>query len=150
MNPYGEAALVMEVAAGGGLFERLVDEGAYSEEYAARILRQIALALYHLHSRGIVHRDIKPENVVFQSEEKGAPHVKLIDFGTAVALEAEGEMVKSGGRIGTWSYWAPEQLNNEPYDFAVSVPLPDPRALTKPARLFRPTARLQAGLTLPI
>ena len=71
INPYGEAVLVMELAAGGGLFERLVEEGAYSEEYAAKITRQIAVALYHLHSRGIVHRDIKPENVVFESKEKG-------------------------------------------------------------------------------
>ena len=74
--------------------------------------------------------------------------VKLIDFGTALALEQEGEQVRSGGRIGTWSYWActcsprrsrlspqvrsggrigtwsywaPEQLNNEPYDFAVDM-----------------------------
>ena len=95
-NPFGEAALVMELAAGGGLFERLVDEGAYSEEYAAKILRQIAIALYHLHSRGIVHRDIKPENVVFESEQKGDTHVKLIDFGTAVALEERGEKISSG------------------------------------------------------
>ena len=43
-NPHGEAALVMEVAAGGGLFERLVEDGAYSEEYAAKILQQIAVA----------------------------------------------------------------------------------------------------------
>ena len=27
----------------------------------------------------------------------------------------------SGGRIGTWSYWAPEQLNQQPYDFAVDM-----------------------------
>ena len=120
-NPHGEAALVMELAAGGGLFERLVEQGAYSEEYAAKILRQIAVALYHLHSRGIVHRDIKPENVVFESDDATDNHVKLIDFGTALALEEEGAKVRSGGRIGTWSYWAPEQLNNEPYDFAVDM-----------------------------
>ena len=74
----------MELAAGGGLFERLVDEGAYSEEYAARILQQIAVALYHLHSRGIVHRDVKPENVVLMSRDADSP-VKLIDFGAAVS-----------------------------------------------------------------
>jgi serine/threonine protein kinase len=32
VNPHGEAVLVMELAAGGGLFERLVEEGAYSEK----------------------------------------------------------------------------------------------------------------------
>lgn len=26
-----------------------------------------------------------------------------------------------GGRIGTWSYWAPEQLAQQPYDFAVDM-----------------------------
>ena len=120
-NPFGEAALVMEVAEGGGLFERLVDEGAYSERDAAAIMQQMALAIYHLHSRGIMHRDLKPENVVFDSADDLL--VRVIDFGTAVVLEDEGEggKVSSGGRIGTWQYWAPEQLNKQEYDFAVDM-----------------------------
>ena len=36
-------------------------------------------------------------------------------------LALAGEKISSGGRIGTWSYWAPEQLNQEPYDFAVDM-----------------------------
>jgi serine/threonine protein kinase len=88
----GEAALIMELAGGGGLFERLVSEGAYTEQRASKIMRQIALAVYHLHSRGILHRDLKPENVVFDSDAPDAT-VKLIDFGTAVALEGQGEQV---------------------------------------------------------
>jgi len=120
INEHGEAALVMEVAAGGGLFERLIAEGAYTEQLASGIVQQIARALYHLHSRGIVHRDIKPENVVFEHEAEDAP-VKLIDFGTAAVLEADGAKVSGGGRIGTWSYWAPEQLAQQEYDFAVDM-----------------------------
>mgnify|MGYP002631291503 CR=1 FL=1 len=108
-NAHGEAWLVMDLAAGGGLFERLVEEGAYSERQAAAVLQQVAMAVYHLHSRGIIHRDIKPENVVFAEKGEGAA-VKLIDFGTAVVLEEKGATVTAGGRIGTWSYWAPEQL----------------------------------------
>ena len=119
-NPWGEVNLVMEVAAGGGLFERLVSEGAYSEQLASRIVQQVARAIYHLHSRGIVHRDIKPENVVFDSPSAESS-VKLIDFGTAVSLEEAGAKVRAGGRIGTWSYWAPEQLNQEAYDHAVDM-----------------------------
>lgn len=102
------------------------------------------MALYHLHSRGIVHRDIKPENVVFADEASAGgargsgeePHaVKLIDFGTAVALEEEGAKIRSGGRIGTWSYWAPEQLNNQPYDFAVdSARSPSARSTRRRSR----------------
>ena len=67
-SPLRPTSSPSQLAAGGGLFERLVDEGAYSETHASQILRQIAVALYHLHSRGILHRDIKPENVVFESE----------------------------------------------------------------------------------
>jgi len=29
--------------------------------------------------------------------------------------------VKGGGRIGTWSYWAPEQLAQQPYGFEVDM-----------------------------
>ena len=119
-NQQGEAWLVMELAGGGGLFERLVEEGAYSERQAASVLQQVALAIYHLHSRGILHRDIKPENVVFGDADADAA-VRLIDFGTAVVLEEQGAKIKGGGRIGTWSYWAPEQLVQEPYDFAVDM-----------------------------
>ena len=62
-NAFGEAYLVMELAAGGGLFERLVSEGGVHGA-ASAIMQQAARAVYHLHSRGILHRDIKPENVV--------------------------------------------------------------------------------------
>ena len=72
--------------------------------------RHLVLGLEYLHMCGIVHRDIKPENVVFEMETPGDTHVKLIDFGTAVALEERGEKISTGGRIGTWSYWAAEQV----------------------------------------
>ena len=47
--------------------------------------------------------------------------MKLIDFGTALALDDPSTKVQGGGRIGTWSYWAPEQLSKQPYDFAVDM-----------------------------
>ena len=71
-NAFGEANLVMDLAAGGGLFERLVSEGAYTEQLASAIMQQAARAVYHLHSRGILHRDIKPENVVCTPQPR--PH----------------------------------------------------------------------------
>ena len=44
-----------------------------------------------MHSCGVVHRDLKPENLVLMTADD-APHVKLIDFGTAIILE-ENEQV---------------------------------------------------------
>ena len=55
-------ALVLELATGGEVFESICEKGCYSERDAALVAKQVALALKHLHSRGIAHRDLKPEN----------------------------------------------------------------------------------------
>ena len=41
------------------VFEKICDEGQYSEMEAASVVRQLTLALQHLHHSGIVHRDLK-------------------------------------------------------------------------------------------
>jgi len=56
--------LVLEMLAGGELFDRIVQSGAYSEHDAAAHMKAIGSALQYMHSRGIVHRDLKPENLV--------------------------------------------------------------------------------------
>ena len=109
-QPNGEWHVVMELAEGGELFERLLRHGAYTELVASEITRQIASAVYHMHSCGVVHRDLKPENLVLMTESD-APHVKIIDFGTAIILE-ENEQVIADGKVGTWTYWAPEQVDS--------------------------------------
>ena len=40
-NMWGDVALVMELAAGGGLLDRLVSAGAYTEQLASTITRQV-------------------------------------------------------------------------------------------------------------
>ena len=57
-------ALVLELVTGGEVFDSVVENGAYSEKDAATVVREVALALQHLHGRGIVHRDLKPENLL--------------------------------------------------------------------------------------
>ena len=103
-NRFGEANLVMEVAAGGGLFERLVSEGAYTEKLASKIMRQVARAVYHLHSRGIIHRDIKPSNVMLTIDND----VRIIDFGIAICADADISRIE--GIAGSPSYMSPEQV----------------------------------------
>ena len=39
----------------------------YSEDDARRIVRQLLLALSHLHKQGVAHCDVKPENILFTS-----------------------------------------------------------------------------------
>ena len=62
-GPPTDVALVMESANGGGLFERSSPTGR-TPSARPQIVRQLALAVYHAHSRGIVHRDLAGECVL--------------------------------------------------------------------------------------
>lgn len=59
--------LVLELVSGGELFEHLIRNGAYSEQTAAALLRDLAAALRFVHRKGIVHADVKPENLMLSS-----------------------------------------------------------------------------------
>jgi serine/threonine protein kinase len=72
--------LVIELASGGDLFDRIIQKGHYSERDAADITLQIASAVQYMHSMGVTHRDLKPENVLFAGDLPDAP-VKITDFG---------------------------------------------------------------------
>jgi serine/threonine protein kinase len=64
--------LIMELCTGGELFDRIENKNrnglTYSEQDAAAIIRQVLLALSHLHARNIAHCDIKPDNILFASQ----------------------------------------------------------------------------------
>jgi len=74
---------------------------------ALEILLDIAYALCHLHTHGVIHRDLKPENILIT--EKGV--VKVIDFGIAQLLAGKGKEAPSAKPrvIGTPIYMSPEQ-----------------------------------------
>ncbi|MBI4618170.1 MAG: PQQ-binding-like beta-propeller repeat protein [Planctomycetes bacterium] len=78
---------------------------------AARIARQVALALAHAHSKGIVHRDLKPANILLR-EEPGGDHALVVDFGLALLSDASRISI-SGLAIGTPVYMSPEQAKGD-------------------------------------
>ena len=71
--------LVMEIMAGGELFDRIVEKEHYSEKMARDAIRTIAIALLHAHDVGVVHLDMKPENVLYQGSNDDDP-LKICDF----------------------------------------------------------------------
>lgn len=75
----GELFIVMELAEGGELFDRIKDAGAFSEKQAASILKQMVEGLKYMHEQSIGHFDLKPDNFLFESKESSV--VKIIDFG---------------------------------------------------------------------
>ncbi|KAF3774722.1 Calcium-dependent protein kinase [Nymphaea thermarum] len=75
--------LVMELCAGGELFDRIIQKGHYSERKAAGLIRTIVGVVEACHSSGVMHRDLKPENFLFADAREEAP-LKTIDFGLSV------------------------------------------------------------------
>ena len=71
--------VVTEFCEGGTLFDRIINEGAFSEEKAKQLMRQLLSGLEYCHSKGIVHRDLKPENLLFEDKSPNSL-IKIIDF----------------------------------------------------------------------
>lgn len=97
--------IAMEFIQGVSL-KQFILQNSLSIKRSLEIILQVAYALLHLHSHGVIHRDLKPENILI-TEEGG---VKVIDFGIAQLVQDESQMkFTQGGLIGTPSYMSPEQ-----------------------------------------
>ncbi|URE41127.1 hypothetical protein MUK42_03128 [Musa troglodytarum] len=75
--------LVMDLCAGGELFDRITQRGHFSEKAAAGLARVIVGVVEACHSMGVMHRDLKPENFLFVNRNEDSP-LKTIDFGLSV------------------------------------------------------------------
>ncbi|KAK7345194.1 hypothetical protein VNO77_15765 [Canavalia gladiata] len=109
MGAYEDAVavhLVMELCAGGELFDRIIQRGHYTERKAAELARLIVGVVEACHSLGVMHRDLKPENFLFINQEEESP-LKTIDFGLSVFFRP-GETFTDV--VGSPYYVAPEVL----------------------------------------
>lgn len=98
--------LVMELCAGGELFDRIIAKGHYSERAAAELCRTIVNVVHRCHNLGVFHRDLKPENFLLANKDENAP-LKATDFGLSVFFKP-GDVFKD--IVGSAYYVAPEVL----------------------------------------
>lgn len=103
--------IAMGYVAGENLKQVLQARGPLPEAEALRIAADVADALEAAHQRGIVHRDIKPHNILL--DEHG--QVKVTDFGIAKS-GGSAQLTETSVVLGTASYIAPEQANQQPVD----------------------------------
>ncbi|ORZ29817.1 kinase-like domain-containing protein [Catenaria anguillulae PL171] len=96
--------LMMELAAGGELFDKIVPDVGLDEELSHFYFRQLVNAAVYLHSRGVAHRDLKPENMLL--DEQG--NLKLSDFGLATVYKYKNKRRVLTTPCGSPPYLAPE------------------------------------------
>ncbi|KAJ7970646.1 putative Calcium-dependent protein kinase [Quillaja saponaria] len=98
--------VVMELCAGGELFDRIIKRGHYTERKAAELTKTIVGVVEACHSLGVMHRDLKPENFLFVNKQEDSL-LKTIDFGLSIFFKP-GE--KFTDVVGSPYYVAPEVL----------------------------------------
>merc|ERR1711977_767282 len=98
--------LILELAAGGDLFDKIVGDGGFSEETACSFFNQIINGLEYCHEKKIVHRDLKPENLLLGKENT----LKISDFGLSNAISSFDALLKT--HCGSEKYAAPEIMGS--------------------------------------
>lgn len=101
----GGLYIAMEFIRGISLSQFIVQH-SLSLKRCIDILLQVAYALLHLHTHGVIHRDLKPENILITEDGE----IKVIDFGIAQLHEEIQEKPSLQTQVlGTPSYMSPEQ-----------------------------------------
>lgn len=106
--------IVMELLEGETLWDILERQGRLEQAESLALLDQVLRSLEEAHHKGIVHRDVKPDNLFVTRAPRG-PHVKVLDFGIAKAVQGElgslsRRLTATGMIFGTPLYMAPEQV----------------------------------------
>ncbi|CAD8112692.1 unnamed protein product [Paramecium sonneborni] len=114
--------LVMEYSNLRSLEDVIKKHKILTEEQAKILIRNILLALQHIHERGVAHRDLKPDNVLIN---KKSLDIKIIDFGVSRRFKKyngrEFVDVNMWTRTGNVYYAAPEILTGGGYDERVDL-----------------------------
>ena len=76
--------MVMELATGGSLMDRILEKGPFTEKESVRVVKMVLEGVKYLHHLGITHRDLKPDNMLFYHPGRDSRLI-ITDFGLAHA-----------------------------------------------------------------
>ncbi|KAF0696812.1 Aste57867_12474 [Aphanomyces stellatus] len=110
--------LVLELAAGGELFDRIKLDCGTDEATARAYFKQLVSGVSFCHRSGVCHRDLKPENLLLADNEENST-LKIADFGLSAIFSITDDTTGSGHSIrrlrsvvGSPHYVAPEVLQD--------------------------------------
>jgi serine/threonine protein kinase len=129
----------MELVDGPSLTD-FADARRLTTRQRVALLAMVCDAVHHAHQQGVIHRDLKPSNILVveagEGEQAGtalaaqssyapplalshgAAQPKVLDFGVARAVSADGQATavhtRAGQIIGTVPYMSPEQVAGDP------------------------------------
>ncbi|ETI42278.1 CAMK/CAMKL/BRSK protein kinase [Phytophthora nicotianae P1569] len=104
--------LVLELAYGGELFDRIRGDSGVEEDVARTYFTQLLAGVRYCHQLGIVHRDLKPENLLLSDSDV----LKIADFGLSahfIAAVSSGASVDdhdNNGESGITNLMAPSRF----------------------------------------
>lgn len=107
--------IVMELIEGITLKQYMQRRGALTWKEVLHFSTQIAKALAHAHSRGIIHRDIKPHNIMILADSS----VKVADFGIARLTNLQDTLTNE--TLGSVHYISPEQAKGGRIDARTDI-----------------------------
>ena len=98
--------IILELADGGELFDKIMEKVKFSEKEAKLYFYQMVSAVKYLHSKNIAHRDLKPENILLSNDDLN-PLIKISDMGLSKLVDHTTFLQTF---CGTPQYLAPEVL----------------------------------------
>ncbi|KAG2047184.1 Pkinase-domain-containing protein [Suillus hirtellus] len=106
--------MLLELAAGGDLFDKIAPDVGIGENVAHYYFGQLLAGMDFIHREGVCHRDLKPENILLDA----AGTLKISDFGLAAIfkLKESGKTRQLNGLCGSLPYMAPEVHYQTPYE----------------------------------
>lgn len=109
--------IVMELCEGVTLKDYLRKKHHLTWQETLYFAQQVARALDHAHSRGIIHQDIKPQNIMLLRDGTA----KVMDFGIASFANSQETRKVSSEAIGSVHYISPEQAKGIKVDFRTDL-----------------------------
>ncbi|KAF8625648.1 hypothetical protein AX15_005269 [Amanita polypyramis BW_CC] len=105
--------IMLELAAGGDLFDKIAPDVGVGDDIAHFYFNQLLSGMDYIHNQGVCHRDLKPENLLLNV----AGTLKISDFGLSAVykLKETGRTRMLSEKCGSLPYVAPELNTDEPY-----------------------------------